>query len=198
MDNDTSNTSNTDIFLRLINGEEVPFSDPEFFKLAEVAERAMDILVDLNSSRTIKDIRKHLGHLLGYEVDESTTLYAPLSSNYGKNIRLGKNVFINQNCQILDLGGVTIDDNVMIGPRVNILSETHPLEPQTRATLIAKPIHIKQNAWIGAGATILPGVTVGEHSVVAAGAVVSRDVPNRTVVAGTPAKPVKSILKKTK
>ncbi|SDR02033.1 DapH/DapD/GlmU-related protein [Flagellimonas zhangzhouensis] len=192
MGNEITDNTN-DIFQRLRNGETLSFDEPDFYKLAEVAERAMDILVDLNSSRTIKDIRRHLSNLVGYQVDESTTLYTPLSSNYGKNIKLGKNIFINQNCQILDLGGVTIDDHVMIGPRVNLLSESHPVDPESRKILIAKPIHIKENAWIGAGATILPGVTIGAHAVVAAGAVVSKDVPARTVVAGIPAKEVKSI-----
>lgn len=188
MENESNN-----IFQRLKQGEALSFDEVEFYKLAEGAERAMAILVELNSSKTIGDIRKQLSVLVGYQVDESTTLYTPFSSNYGKNIKLGKNIFINQNCQILDLGGVTIDDNVMIGPRVNLLSETHPIEPESRKFLIAKPIHIKQNAWIGAGATILPGVTIGEHAVVAAGAVVSKDVPARTVAAGIPAKVVKSI-----
>lgn len=193
MDNKKAENNSNDIFQRLRNGEALSFDEPDYYKLAEASERAMDILVDLNSSRTIKDIRTQLSNLVGYQVDESTTLYTPLSSNYGKNIKLGKNIFINQNCQILDLGGVTIDDNVMIGPRVNLLSESHPIEPESRKVLIAKPVHIKENAWIGAGATILPGVTVGEHAVVAAGALVSKDVPARTVVAGVPAKEVKSI-----
>lgn len=193
MDHKKAENNSNDIFQRLRNGEALSFNEPDFYKLAEASERAMDILVDLNSSRTIKDIRTQLSNLVGYQVDASTTLYTPLSSNYGKNIKLGKNIFINQNCQVLDLGGVTIDDNVMIGPRVNLLSESHPIEPESRKVLITKPIHIKENAWIGAGATILPGVTVGEHAVVAAGAMVSKDVPARTVVAGVPAKEVKSI-----
>lgn len=193
MESKKINIDTKDIFYRLKSGEALSFEDPDFSKLTEVAERAMDILVDLNSSRSITEIRSQLSKLVGYQVDDSTTLYTPFASNYGKNIKLGRNIFINQNCQILDLGGVTIEDDVMIGPRVNLLSESHPVTPELRKTLTAKPIHIKQNAWIGAGATILPGVTVGVHSVVAAGALVSKDVPDRTVVAGVPAKEVKSI-----
>lgn len=181
------------IFDRILSGETVSFNDPDYDHLHLQSERAIGILVDLNASRTLDDIRKYLGELTQSDVDSSTTLFTPFSINYGKNLKLGKNIFINQNCQILDLGGVTIDDDVMIGPRVNLLSETHPIEPESRKALIAKPIHVKTGAWIGAGATILPGVTVGEHSVVAAGAVVSKDVPDRTVVAGVPAKIIKSI-----
>jgi len=188
-----STKNNNNIFERILSGEVVPFGDPEYYKLPEQSERAIAILADLNASKTIVEIRQHLGKLIQNEVDSSTTIYTPFSINYGKNLKLGKNIFINQNCQILDLGGVTIDDDVMVGPRVNLLSETHPVEPESRKALIGKPVHIKTGAWIGAGSTILPGVTVGEHAIVAAGAVVSKDVPDRTVVAGVPAKIIKSI-----
>jgi acetyltransferase-like isoleucine patch superfamily enzyme len=91
------------------------------------------------------------------------------------------------------LGGITIEDNVLIGPQVKLVTENHPLDPATRKGLITKPILIKRNAWVGAGATILPGVTIGENSVVAAGAVVSKDVPENTVVGGIPAKFLKNV-----
>lgn len=188
------NTENKqDIFDRIKSGEVVSFTDPDFYKLALQSERAIGLLVALNASKTLDDIRKNLSELTESKVDDTTTIYTPFSINYGKNLKLGKNIFINQNCQMLDLGGITIEDDVMIGPRVNLLSETHPVEPEQREALIGKPIHIKRHAWIGAGATILPGVTVGEHAVVAAGAVVSKDVPSRTVVGGVPAKVIKTI-----
>jgi acetyltransferase-like isoleucine patch superfamily enzyme len=91
------------------------------------------------------------------------------------------------------LGGITIEDGVLIAPKVSLLSEGHPLSPQERHALVPKPIHIKKNAWIGANATILQGVTIGENSVVAAGSVVSKDVPDNVVVGGTPAKIIKKI-----
>jgi len=93
----------------------------------------------------------------------------------------------------LDFGGITIEDNVLIAPKVSLLTEGHPIEPENRHALIPKPIHIKKNAWIGAGATILQGVTIGENAVVASGAVVSKDVPDNTVVGGIPAKIIKTI-----
>ena len=91
------------------------------------------------------------------------------------------------------MGGITIDDDVLIGPKVSLVTEQHPLVPSRRGELGTKPIHIKRNVWIGAGATILPGVTVGENSVVAAGAVVSKDVPANCVAGGIPAKVIKNI-----
>ena len=102
-------------------------------------------------------------------------------------------MFINFDCVFLDLGGITIEDNVLIAPKVSLLSEGHPISPGSRHSLVPQPIHIKRNAWISANATILPGVTVGENSIVAAGAVVSKNVPDNCIVAGVPAKFIKSI-----
>jgi acetyltransferase-like isoleucine patch superfamily enzyme len=148
----------------------------------------------MNATATdIDQVRTRLSDIIGSEIDPSTTVFPPFHTNFGRSIRLGKNVFINHACSFLDIGGITLEDEVQIGPRVNLTSENHPLDPADRTTLIPRPIVIKRNAWIGAGATILPGVTIGENSVVAAGAVVSRDVPANTVVAGIPAKVVKMI-----
>ncbi len=127
-------------------------------------------------------------------MDESVAIFPPLYINNGTNLYIGKNVFINFDCTFLALGGIIIEDNVLIGPKVSMLSEGHPLDPEQRDSLVPGKVHIKKNAWIGANATILPGVTIGENSVVAAGAVVSKDVPDNTVVAGVPAKVIKSII----
>jgi acetyltransferase-like isoleucine patch superfamily enzyme len=102
-------------------------------------------------------------------------------------------VFINHACSFLDLGGITIEDDVLIGPKVSLITENHPLDPADRRALLTKPIVIRRKAWIGAAATILPGVTIGENAVVAAGAVVNTDVPANTVVGGIPAKFIKNI-----
>ena len=185
--------STTDIFQRLKSGETIPADDPDFYRLSQASEQAIAELVNLNASKSLVDIHKALSQLIGTSVDESTMLYTPFSINYGKNLKLGKNIFINQNCQMLDLGGITIEDGVMIGPRVTIISETHPLDPALRKSLIGKLVTIKENAWIGANATILPGVTVGKNAVVGAGAVVTKDVPDNAVVTGVPAQIIKSI-----
>nr|WP_274960648.1 DapH/DapD/GlmU-related protein [Bifidobacterium crudilactis] len=113
--------------------------------------------------------------------------------DFGYHLSLGKDVFINRGVVLVDLGGITIEDHVLIGPHAALLTVNHPLDPKHRRGLIVKAITIKRNAWIGANATILQGVTVGENSVVAAGATVTRDVPDNTVVAGVPAKVIKTI-----
>jgi acetyltransferase-like isoleucine patch superfamily enzyme len=182
-----------DIFARLSRGESVPFTDPEYWKIHKAVEQTKKLSVKLNNTYDPDEIRGLLSEIIGNPIDESTTVFTPFYTNYGRNIRLGKNVFINHACSFLDLGGITIEDNVMIAPRVNLSSESHPISIESRKILTAGHIHIKQNAWIGVNATILPGVTIGENSVVAAGSVVSKDVPDNCVVGGIPAKIIKTI-----
>jgi acetyltransferase-like isoleucine patch superfamily enzyme len=184
---------NKDIFDRLRTSEPVPMDDPEFPKINEEVNRTIALSGKLNTSNGIDEVRKYLGEIIGTKVDESTTVFPPFHTNFGKFIQLGRNIFINHACSFLDLGGITIEDEVMVAPRVNIMSENHPVEADKRKTLIPDAVKIKRNAWIGAGAMILPGVTVGENAVVAAGAVVSKDVPANTVAAGVPAKVMKRI-----
>ncbi|MTB50035.1 DapH/DapD/GlmU-related protein [Lewinella sp. W8] len=182
------------IFVRLRAGEVVPMDDPEYGDIREVVNRTMELSRKLNKAANVDDIRTCLSKLIDREVDQSTVLFTPFFTNIGINISLGKRVFINHACSFLDLGGITIEDDVMIGPRVNITTENHGVEVATRKSMIPGAVVIKKNAWIGAGATILPGVTVGENSVVAAGAVVNRDVPPNTVVAGVPAREIRRIV----
>jgi acetyltransferase-like isoleucine patch superfamily enzyme len=141
----------------------------------------------------VDQIRERLSGLIGSPIDGSTRIFIPFYTNFGKHIKLGKNVFINHACTFLDLGGITIEDDVQIGPKVNLITENHPLEPSDRKSLVLGALIIKRNAWLGAACTILPGVTVGENAVVAAGAVVTRDVPENSVVAGIPASEVKKL-----
>jgi acetyltransferase-like isoleucine patch superfamily enzyme len=134
-----------------------------------------------------------LSKIIGKPISENTTVFVPFHTNFGRHIQLGKNVFINHGCSFLDLGGITIEDDVLIGPKVNLITENHPIDPRKRKNLDLKSIVIKKNVWIGANATILPGVTIGENSIVAAGAVVNKDVPSNVIVGGVPAKIIKSI-----
>jgi acetyltransferase-like isoleucine patch superfamily enzyme len=187
-----SNEHTKDVFSRLRSGETITPDDPERYKLVEAAFAVKKLLVQLNNSSDPAEIRNLLSQITGSVIDESVTVFTPLYLNYGKHTTIGKNVFINFDCVFLDLGGITIEDHVLIAPKVSLLSEGHPLSPNDRQSLVPGRIHIKRNAWIGAGATILPGVTVGENAVVAAGAVVSKNVANNTVVAGIPAKEVKT------
>ena len=147
----------------------------------------------MNAAPDVDTVRDFLEDIIGSKIDTSTTIFAPFYTNFGVFTTIGKNVFINHACSFLDMGGITIEDDVLIGPRVNLVTENHPLEPSDRKALVTKPILIKRNAWIGAGATILPGVTVGENAVVAAGAVVAKDVPANMIVTGVPAKIIKNI-----
>ena len=182
-----------DIFERMKAGEPIRKDDPEYSKFGEVVSKTIQLCVQMNAAATdVDQVRKKLSEIIGTAIDDSTTVFPPFYTNFGQHISLGKNVFINHACSFLDIGGITIEDDVQIGPRVNLTSENHPLDPDDRKTLLLSPVLVKRNAWIGAGATILPGVTIGENSIVAAGAVVSRDVPPNTVVAGIPAKIIKT------
>lgn len=185
------NTAN--IFERLRNGEIISPNDPEAYRMREASFIRKKLVVQMNNAIEPEEIRNFLSQITGRELDESVTVFTPLHINYGKHTKIGKNVFINFDCVFLDLGGITIEDNVFIAPKVSLLSEGHPTSREDRHSLIPKAIHIKKNAWVGAGATILPGVTIGENAVVAAGAVVSKDVAPNTVVGGVPAKFIKNI-----
>lgn len=139
-------------------------------------------------------IRAAWSELTGTTVDPTFSLIPPVYSEHGLSIRVGRNVFINQGCTLNDIGGIEIGDDVLIGPRVSLISSGHPLDPtRRRRQIVAAPIVIRRNVWLAAGATVLQGVTVGEDSVVAAGAVVTRDVPSGTLVAGVPARVVRPI-----
>lgn len=186
-----SNSDGKDIFEKMLAGGLI--RNDEMSAVWEVVFRTIQLSAALNTSADVDQIRERLSEIIGSEIDKSTTIFAPFYTNFGRFIQIGKNVFINHACSFLDMGGITIEDDVLIGPRVNLITENHPLEPADRRALICKPIVIKRNAWIGAAATILPGVTVGENAVVAAGAVVSKDVPDNAIVGGVPAKIIKVI-----
>lgn len=182
-----------DIFERSLAGEPIPNDDPEFGKLSDVLENARRITAELNLSFHTPEEVRVLIRCLGAEIDSTATVRTPFYTDFGKFLRIGPRTFINQLCCFMDRGGIRIDKDVKIGPRVNLITENHGLAPDERHILTSHGIHIKRNVWIGAAATIMPGVTVGENSVVAAGAVVTRDVPDNVVVAGIPAKIIKKL-----
>ena len=169
---------------------------PELAAMLASVRRAMAITASLNrlTFADADEVRALFSDLIGRKVDDSFLLIPPFYATGGADIRVGRNVFVNQNCTFYDLGGLDIADDVMIGPNVSIITSGHPLEPsRRRAFTIAKPVFIERNAWIGAGATILGGVTVGENSVVAAGSVVTRNVPPNSLAGGNPARVIRSI-----
>ena len=160
----------------------------------EAANNARKIMSKINDSyHTMPELRELFAELTGQEIDENFGLFPPFYTDYGKNIKLGKGVFINEGCCFQDQGGIEIGDNALIGQQVVIATLNHDLAPDKRANMIPAPVKIGNNVWIGAHATILAGVTIGDNAVVAAGAVVTKDVPANVVVGGVPAKIIKTI-----
>src|ERR1700716_107532 len=156
----------------------IPRRTPESAAMLANVKRAMAITAKLNrlTFNDADDVRALFSDLIGRKVDDSFLLIPPFYATGGTDMRIGRNVFVNQNCTFYDLGGLDIADDVMIGPNVSIITTGHPLEPsQRRVATIGKPIVIEKSVWIAAGATIIGGVTVGENSVVAAGSVVTQD-----------------------
>ncbi|WP_035671884.1 sugar O-acetyltransferase [Flavobacterium sp. 83] len=185
----------TTIFTRDLAGETIRLNDPEYPILFKVIQKAILTTAKLNSLVTddLQEINSVFRELIGKKVDDTFFIIPPFYSDFGENITIGKNVFVNHACTFMDRGGITIEDNVLIGPKVNLITTNHPINPEERRATISNPILIKKGAWIGVGVTILPGVTIGKNSIVAAGAVVSKDVPDNVIVGGIPAKFIKSI-----
>jgi acetyltransferase-like isoleucine patch superfamily enzyme len=162
--------------------------------LTDCSFEAQRMTMKLNTSYHSKEeIVEIFSELTGREVDDSFMCFPPFYTDFGKNISIGKDVFFNTGCSFQDRGGIHIGDGSLIGMNVNIATLNHGLDMKTRNTTYASPVTIGKSVWIGSGATILPGVTIGDRAVVAAGAVVTKDVPEGTVVAGVPAKVVKTI-----
>lgn len=183
-----------DIINRLHSGELIRWDDPDYHKVQERIDWVFNKTIGLNKLPFDRElIRQKVGELLGIEIDETTTVSLPFYTDWGMNITIGKECFINMGCTFMDRGGITIGDKVLIGPKVNLITENHPEDSELRRYVYSKPIHIKKGAWIGAAATILPGVTIGENAMVAAGAVVSKSVPDNTIVGGVPAKIIRKI-----
>lgn len=137
---------------------------------------------------TEEEIREIFSQLTSRPVNETLRLVPPFHTDCGKNIHIGENVFINANCSMQDQGGIYIGDDVLIGHNAALLTLNHEFDPEKRAELHPSPIHIGDRAWLGANVTVLPGVSIGYGAIVAAGAVVTKDVPDRAVVAGVPAR----------
>jgi acetyltransferase-like isoleucine patch superfamily enzyme len=169
---------------------------PEFRQIFEQIKLATRLSAKLSEycMDETDAIRKAFEELIGKPVGDRFTLIPPFFTDYGLNITIGKAVFIGYNCIFTGHGAIDISDEVMVASKVNLVTAGHPVEPAKRRTYItAEPITVGRNVWIGAAATILPGVNIGSDAVVAAGAVVTNDVPPATLVAGVPARIIRQL-----
>ena len=185
----------TEEFLKIMDsGEVIPGGSPIHAKMHLLSQEALRITMEINNSyHTHEEIIQLMSELTGREVHESLGLFPPFYTDCGKNIHIGKRVFINSGCKFQDQGGVFIGDDVLIGHNCVIATLNHVMDPERRADMVPAPVHIGNKVWIGANVTILQGVTIGDGAIIAAGAVVNKDVPERTIVGGVPAKILKQI-----
>ena len=160
----------------------------------EMSEEARRVTFQLNSAyHTADEVRELLSELFGYQVPRSFRVFPPFYADFGKNITVGEDVFINACCHFQDHGGVTLGDGCQIGHNVVFATLNHELSPERRKVTCPAPIVLGKNVWVGSNATILQGVTIGDNAVVAAGAVVTKDVPANAIVGGVPARFIKRI-----
>jgi acetyltransferase-like isoleucine patch superfamily enzyme len=175
-------------------GEELVMDEDATDACNYYSSQAQKLTSELNGSyHDFDEIRKIFSKLIGKTVDDDFRVFPPFFTDFGKNIHLGKNVFINAGCKFQDQGGITIGDNALIGHNVVLATINHNEDVKKRGNLIPAPIKIGNDVWIGSNATILPGVTVGDGAIVAAGAVVTKNVEPKTIVSGVPAKYVRDI-----
>src|ERR1700712_1923725 len=157
------------------------------------AQDALRTIAELNTGyRTPEEVRALLTRLTGKRVDESVALFPPFYSEFGKNLTLGTDVFINIGCRFQDTGGITIGDGSLIGHGSTLTTLDHGIDPDRRADLLPAPVVLGRKVWLGANVTVVPGVTIGDGAIVGAGAVVTRDVPANSIVAGVPAKLIRA------
>lgn len=184
-----------DIFSRDFSGEMVSPNDSGYDALIDDIFRTMETAQELAtvSIRDQKRVHELMGNILGKELPESTTVLPPLYIDYGKPVTIGRRCFIQQCCTFFGRGGITIGDDVFIGPKVNLITINHDPDPDNRSATYGRPVVIENKVWIGINSTILPGVRIGYGSIVGAGSVVTKDVPPMTIVAGNPARIIKTI-----
>ncbi len=180
------------IFERLAASEPIDMRDPDFLPAITQMDKTRKLCFKINHTYPDGELlRPMMEEMLEQRLEEGTNLLSPIQIDFGNQMHLGKHVFINHSFMASAAAGITIDDNVQIAPQVSIITVNHDLND--RMIVICKPVHIKKGAWIGANVSILPGVTIGENAVVGTGAVVTKDVPDNTVVVGNPARVIKMI-----
>lgn len=181
--------------LDIFNSGETLTMDEEALETCNYySQEAQKLTCELNAKYHEFDERREIfSELIGQELDENFRVFTPFYTDFGKNIHLGENIFINADCKFQDQGGIYIGDDTLIGHNVVLATLNHEEDPENRGNLIAAPIKIGNKVWIGSNATILPGVTVGDGAIIAAGAVVTKDVDSMSIVAGVPAKFIRKI-----
>ena len=181
-----------DIFRKLKSGEPVDMMSQEYLPAIAELQRADKALFHLNHAEPGSQQQKEAwDELFQGEVPEEVTILTPAQIDFPGQITFGKQVFINHSFTAMSIGGIEIGDNVQIGPHVTIVTDNHDLE--NRYVLKCRTVVIEDNVWIGAGASIMPGVRIGENAVIAGGSVVTKDVPANTVAGGNPAKAIRTL-----
>lgn len=173
-------------------GAVIEAGSPQHAFLHEAAQEALRVTAELNTGfRTPDEVRALLARLTGRPVDQSVALFPPFHCEFGKNLTLGTDVFVNMGCRFQDAGGITIGDGTLVGHGSTIVTLNHAMDPARRGDMVPAPVVIGRSVWLGASVTVVPGVTIGDGAVVGAGAVVTKDVPADTVVAGVPARVIR-------
>jgi len=175
--------------------ERKPLNTPEIYEfMNRASDEARRITFELNGAyHSMPEVRDLFARLFGKPVDPSFRVFPPFYTDFGKNITVGKNVFINACCHFQDQGGITLGDNCLVGHNVVFATLNHGFAPEERQSMLPAPIVVGRNVWIGSNSTILQGVTIGDNSIIAAGSVVTKDVPANAIIAGVPARFIRSI-----
>ena len=168
---------------------------PEIYRLMdEMSDEARRVTCEINNSyHSQEELRAFMSRLTGKPVDETFKMVPPFYTDFGKNITIGRRVFINAGCHFQDHGGVTLGDGCLIGHNVVFATLDHGTAPEDRGAMYPAPIRLGKNVWVGSNSTILRGVTVGDNAIIAAGSVVTKDVVANTVVGGVPARHIRDI-----
>lgn len=183
-----------DIFERDRSGEMVDMNDPEFSQILAVIQQTQNLCYELNKLPPNSDkVRGIFSQIIGKEVGQDCWIMPPFFVDFGKNISVGKGFLLQQNCTFMDRGGIEIGEGTFIAPKVNIITINHDFSPQNRSTTLCKGVKIGKRVWIGVNATILPSVCIGDNSIIAAGAVVTKNIPPNVIVGGNPAKIIKTL-----